>query len=519
MILSGRRGRLISKDVIYNCYIHNMILKNGLFPFSISPESPYNSVIMRGSGAKTWCGKRSRRDASPSVETLEVRNVPTAFTTTSPTSAGELPDGVSPVGGILLDLVGVNGRRVVSQLPASGLFRGMFNNGQPATSRGNPGLIGVQSGFTAQVLDALGGGLAEVAVRLTVLDGDTAEGNFDAGDNELLLNDVPLGNFSNVATQETTEDGATALSENPAGGFRNDVLDTGFFYSNDPDFLAGFFETLVSGTVEFRLRDVDPFENFFDFTQGVDASLITTSLAPTLVSETPTATIAPPTPATAPASPSVETPALPTPPLLEPALETRPQPDPSLLLAPALFPPLKTTAEFLTAPSVSRRSVAAVLIGLPVVANGPIVRIDLGTALSGGGGAAEVTPLPPVRADVLRQAVRQAGEFAANVLAGAASLGQGVADTVAAVAVRAVARVQAGVERLAAASRPLGERAQNPSEESEMPAQAAAPATAGRVGPVVRTTLLLLGTLLVQRRWSGSARLARLRRRRAAARN
>src|SRR5262245_40339644 len=177
------------------------------------------------------------------VTPLEERLAPTVFTLTSPTSRGELPAGVTPVGGIVLDLVGASGRRVVSQLAASQLFRGMFDDGTPAESLGNPGTIGVQTGLTPALLDALGGGLTEAAVRLSLLDGDTAAGEFDFHDNVLLLNGVAVGDFSDAATQETTPDGRRALSDNPAGGFRNDRLDTGFFYTADPAVLADLFAT------------------------------------------------------------------------------------------------------------------------------------------------------------------------------------------------------------------------------------------------------------------------------------
>src|SRR5262249_20525206 len=152
----------------------------------------------------------------PVLEILEDRIALTPFTMTSPTSRGELPSGVTPVGGIVLDLVGINGRRLVAQLPASSLFRGMFDTGTPAAFRGNPGTIGIQPGSPLPILAALGGGLPEVAVRVTLFDGDTAAGEFDFKDNELLLNGVAIGNFSDVPTQETTEDGLTDLSDNPA---------------------------------------------------------------------------------------------------------------------------------------------------------------------------------------------------------------------------------------------------------------------------------------------------------------
>jgi len=176
----------------------------------------------------------------------------------------------------------------VSELPASGLFRGTFDSGSPVAFRGNPGTIGIQSGFTAATLAALGGGLSDVAVRLTVFDGDTAAGNFDFHDNTLLLNGVVLGDFSDVATQETTQNGQIALSSNPGGGFRNDKLDTGFFHSTDSGFLSAFFATLTSkGTLTYQLRDVDPFDNFFDFTQGLDGGLVDVGRTPTVENAPP----------------------------------------------------------------------------------------------------------------------------------------------------------------------------------------------------------------------------------------
>lgn len=217
------------------------------------------------------------------LEALEDRLTPSDFTLTSPTSRGALPAGASAVGGIVLDLVGANGRRVVSQLSAGALFRGEYDNGTPVAFRGNPGTIGIQTGFTAEVLSALGGGLSEVAVRLTVFDGDVAAGNFDAGDNALLLNGVSLGDFSAVATQTTNEQGQD-VSGILRKGFANERLDTGFFYSNDPATLSELFIGLVHlGQVVYQLRDDDPFDNFFDFTLGIDGDLIDVGSPPVVV--------------------------------------------------------------------------------------------------------------------------------------------------------------------------------------------------------------------------------------------
>ncbi len=203
------------------------------------------------------------------------------FTTTTPTGY-DLPGSVSAVGGVVLELVGLNGARVISQLAASELFKGYFDTGTPTEYEGNPGTIGIQDGFGASVIDALGGGLQSVSVRITLSDGDTASGNFDYQQNTLELNGVPLGNFSDVTTEETQGDGTTIASGET--GFPNNQLNTGWFYSDDPTFLDDFYQSLVDsedGTISFQLFDntytgdnaaYDP--NYFDFTQGLNGGLI-----------------------------------------------------------------------------------------------------------------------------------------------------------------------------------------------------------------------------------------------------
>ncbi len=195
----------------------------------------------------------------------------TTMTMTSLTSKGALPSGVTEVGGMVLDLVGANGTRVTSQLSASSLYNGFFYT--------NPGIIGTQTGFDATVLGALGGGLSEAAVRLTVYDGDTSIGNFDWNDNELQLNGFNFGNFSNVLTDRTNADGTTSYMTEY--GFQNDQLNTGFFFSNDTAILTSLFNSMQStNAVVFSLLDVDPYDNYFDFTAGVDGGLINVGTGP-----------------------------------------------------------------------------------------------------------------------------------------------------------------------------------------------------------------------------------------------
>jgi len=189
----------------------------------------------------------------------------TTFTITSPTAGGALPSGFTQVGGIVLDLIGLNGVRIVSQLSASSLFSGTSSS---------LFTIGTQTGFTPAVLAALGGGLSEVAVRITLYDGDTSPGDFDHNDNLLLLDGVVLGNFSNIQTQQTTSDGTTALVSAPPHGFENNELRTGWFYSNNATVLQNIFTSLQDGSLQFRFQDSDSGDNVLDFTQGVSGGLI-----------------------------------------------------------------------------------------------------------------------------------------------------------------------------------------------------------------------------------------------------
>lgn len=239
----------------------------------------------------------------PCFDTLEDRLVPSTFTMTSPTSAGALPtglNGVTEVGGVVLDIIGSNGTRVVTQLAASTLFRGFYDNGTPSQYEGNPLTIGIQTGFTPGIVNALGGGISEFAIRITLYDGDTGPGENDEDDNILVVNGSNFGNFSDVATQETSGSGNFVISSNNSGGFRNNKLDTGFFYSTNATLLSNIYNSIASTQqVLLQLLDLDlppnddapgggffgggnNFKNFFDFTQGLDGGLVDVGRPPTV---------------------------------------------------------------------------------------------------------------------------------------------------------------------------------------------------------------------------------------------
>ncbi len=212
----------------------------------------------------------------------------TAFTSTSPQGLDVTTVGASTVGGIVVQLVGTNNVSVVSQLAASSLFVGFANSGTPAANQGNPLTIGTQTGFTAALLANLGGGLQSASFRFSLFDGDTGAGNFDYNDNTLLVNGLDFGNWSAVQAENTTSAGAATSFGFSGGGFRNNLLDTGWFTSNDAALMSSLFTSLtISNQMVFGLRDRDPNDNFFDFTQGIDQSLINVGQGPGVVNPVP----------------------------------------------------------------------------------------------------------------------------------------------------------------------------------------------------------------------------------------
>lgn len=203
----------------------------------------------------------------------------TPFTETSPTANGLVPVGVTAIGGIVLDIRGLNGAELTAQRAASGLYVGYASS--------NPFTIGVQTGLTSALLGQLGGGFAELAVRVTLLDGDTGPGNFDYNQNTFLINGISIGNWSSVATQQTNSTGTTVLSSGT--GFRNNLLDTGWFHVTNATTLSSLYSSILSaGSATYGLSDVDWGDNYYDFSQGVNGSLINTNIPP-VVSNTPDA--------------------------------------------------------------------------------------------------------------------------------------------------------------------------------------------------------------------------------------
>jgi len=203
----------------------------------------------------------------------------TPFTETSPTAGGALPVGVTKVGGIVFDARGVNGSGLVAQLSASSLFAGF--------APGDPLVIGTQTGLVPGLLAQLGGGFSELAIRVTLFDGDTAAGNFDFNQNTFFVNGISLGNWSSVNAQRTDNSGTVAGTFS-GGGFRDQVLDTGWFYVSNATTLANLYTSILgSSSAIYSLSDVDPRDNEYDFTRGVASGLINSETAPVVTSNVP----------------------------------------------------------------------------------------------------------------------------------------------------------------------------------------------------------------------------------------
>lgn len=210
----------------------------------------------------------------------------TPLTQFTPTGTDVVARGASVIGGIVTELKGANGTSVVSQLSASSLYVGFADEaGIPFPY--NPLTIGTQTGFDASILNALGGGLTSASFRFTLYDGDTATGNFDFNDNTLLVNGINAGNWTAVTTNTTDSTGA--LLDGDHFGFRNNQLDTGWFNMTDSTDLASLFASLSTASILFAIDDVDPNDNFYDFTQGIDASLINVGSGPVVVPPNPSA--------------------------------------------------------------------------------------------------------------------------------------------------------------------------------------------------------------------------------------
>ena len=221
------------------------------------------------------------------------------FTMNSPTG-GTLPSSISAVGGIVTDLLGVNGVRVVAQVAANTEFVGYVPGYPNVSSTPSYLLFGRQTGITAGVVAALGGGLQSASFRITLYDGDSQFPDFDFNQDSLVVGasggtvgqatatstGMNVGNFTNVTTEQTDGLGNKISTNNGyITGFGNDILDTGFFSTSSAGSLSALYNSLLlasTGTqvIDFQLLDLTPGDQYFDFTQGIDSSLVSIGSSP-----------------------------------------------------------------------------------------------------------------------------------------------------------------------------------------------------------------------------------------------
>lgn len=195
------------------------------------------------------------------------------LTEISPSGRNVTAAGASVIGGIVIELKGLNGASTVSQIAASTLYQGFYST--------SPGTIGMQSGYDASLLASLGGGLMSASFRFTLYDGDSAAGDFDENDNTLLVNGVDVGNWSSVVTETTDSAGNVVATAH--NGFRDEQLDTGWFHLTDNTKLNTLFGSLSMGTIVLAVADQDPDDNFYDFTRGIDRALANVGSGPVIV--------------------------------------------------------------------------------------------------------------------------------------------------------------------------------------------------------------------------------------------
>ena len=76
--------------------------------------------------------------------------------------------------------------------------------------------------------------------------------------------------------------GGNALASGfSSGGFRDSLLDTGWFDVTNTTQLAAIFANIdATNSISFELRDIDPGDNFYNFKQGINNSLINVGTGP-----------------------------------------------------------------------------------------------------------------------------------------------------------------------------------------------------------------------------------------------
>jgi hypothetical protein len=260
---------------------------------------------------------------------------------------GPLPSTFAPMGGIVIDMVGANGKRLSAQISPTNL---------PTISLSDPSqnfwAFWSQTGFDAYTLQSLlGGGLQKVNIRITLQDGDSGSPNpvyttifgansmpfsgagarlspgnnlpasnnyrsqppgwdFDAGTDLYIAIPLAGGGYINCGYMGQTNTFRLDASGNtlatytgfpgvyaidmpyfastPKQGYTSFAV-TGWF-SVPSSKLAALYSTLsTTSALTLGIWDIDPGEQYYDFTQGVADTITDVPLIPpTVISFTAT---------------------------------------------------------------------------------------------------------------------------------------------------------------------------------------------------------------------------------------
>lgn len=255
--------------------------------------------------------------------------MPNINTQVSP-GIGPLPEEFSPIGGCVVDLIGLNDARYSGQIAASRMFQGWVgslgpNQTYPDLSRSWIRIVTEQ--FKAEdIAGRLGGGLKAANIRITLYDGDSGSPNpvyvamfgaghfpyqswgpqppnfdFDGGQNLYLGfedaagNPVSCGFMGETQTyrlddsHETIETftgfpGVYALTDSrlgvpPPAAYPTSFPVTGWF-TVPADKLADLYQALLQGSLKIGMHDTTPGDQYLDFTQGLAGDVLAIPLFP-----------------------------------------------------------------------------------------------------------------------------------------------------------------------------------------------------------------------------------------------
>lgn len=194
----------------------------------------------------------------------------TSFTSTVPGTSIVIPDDYPEAGGVVIVLVGANGNVYYQFSDPKGAFVGFQLRGKPRKFRGNPFTINdpltLNCGFS-DCTTYFGGSIEQMHIRFSAYDGDTQQRGFDEDDIFLRINGYTVGNWSDVLTEKTNDDGTQSFGTEM--GFGNNSFNTGWFQSTNPALLSNI---LTRGQTTTQVFDNDPDDNYWDFSRGPSLS-------------------------------------------------------------------------------------------------------------------------------------------------------------------------------------------------------------------------------------------------------